>query len=40
VLILFTPVYDMCKAVERGMRIESVRLLKKSGGKSGDIALQ
>jgi len=28
-------VYDMCKAVDRGMRIESVRLLEKSGGKSG-----
>jgi cyclic pyranopterin phosphate synthase len=25
----------MCKAVDRGMRIESVRLLEKSGGKSG-----
>ncbi len=29
-------VYDMCKAVERGMRIEGVRLVAKSGGKSGD----
>jgi len=28
-------VYDMCKAVDRGMRIESVRLLEKRGGKSG-----
>jgi len=28
-------VYDMCKAVDRGMRIEAVRLLEKSGGKSG-----
>ncbi len=28
-------VYDMCKAVDRGMRIEGVRLLAKSGGKSG-----
>ncbi|MCA9830574.1 MAG: cyclic pyranopterin monophosphate synthase MoaC [Dehalococcoidia bacterium] len=28
-------VYDMCKAVDRAMRIESVRLLAKSGGKSG-----
>jgi cyclic pyranopterin phosphate synthase len=27
--------YDMCKAVDRGMTIESVRLLEKSGGKSG-----
>ncbi|MDJ0683419.1 MAG: cyclic pyranopterin monophosphate synthase MoaC [Alphaproteobacteria bacterium] len=29
-------VYDMCKAVDRGMRIEAVRLVQKSGGKSGD----
>ncbi|TQV79139.1 cyclic pyranopterin monophosphate synthase MoaC [Denitrobaculum tricleocarpae] len=28
-------VYDMCKAVDRGMRITEVRLLHKSGGKSG-----
>jgi cyclic pyranopterin phosphate synthase len=28
-------IYDMCKAVDRGMRIESIRLLEKSGGKSG-----
>jgi cyclic pyranopterin phosphate synthase len=28
-------VYDMCKAVDRGMRIENVRLVHKSGGKSG-----
>ena len=28
-------VYDMCKAVDRGMRIEGVRLLEKYGGKSG-----
>jgi len=29
-------VYDMVKAAERGVRIESVELLSKSGGKSGD----
>ena len=29
-------IYDMAKAVDRGMRIESVRLLEKRGGKSGD----
>ena len=29
-------VYDMCKAVDRGMRIEAVRLVSKSGGASGD----
>lgn len=28
-------IYDMCKAVDRGMTIESVRMLEKSGGKSG-----
>ena len=28
-------VYDMCKAVDRGMEIMDVRLLKKEGGKSG-----
>ena len=27
--------YDMCKAVDRGMEVESVRLLTKEGGKSG-----
>ena len=28
-------IYDMCKAIDRGMTIESVGLLEKSGGKSG-----
>lgn len=28
-------VYDMCKAADRGMHIENIRLVKKSGGKSG-----
>ncbi len=28
-------IYDMCKAADRGMQIEGVRLLEKSGGKSG-----
>jgi len=28
-------VYDMCKAADRGMRIEAVALIEKSGGKSG-----
>ncbi len=28
-------IYDMCKAVDRGMRIENIRLLEKKGGKSG-----
>jgi cyclic pyranopterin monophosphate synthase len=33
-------IYDMCKAVDRGMRIEGVRLSRKSGGKSGEIILE
>jgi len=28
-------VYDMCKAVDRGMVISEIRLIHKSGGKSG-----
>ena len=28
--------YDMVKAADRGMRIEGIRLLEKSGGRSGD----
>jgi len=29
-------IYDMCKAIDRGMVVTDLRLLKKSGGKSGD----
>lgn len=29
-------IYDMCKAVDKGMQIRHVRLLEKRGGKSGD----
>ncbi|MES2700028.1 MAG: cyclic pyranopterin monophosphate synthase MoaC, partial [Pseudomonadota bacterium] len=29
-------IYDMAKALEKGMVIEHVRLLEKTGGKSGD----
>ena len=32
--------YDMCKSVDRAMRIEAVRLVSKRGGKSGDIVLE
>ncbi|MGZ8229158.1 MAG: cyclic pyranopterin monophosphate synthase MoaC, partial [Burkholderiales bacterium] len=28
-------IYDMCKAIDRGMRIEHIRLLEKLGGRSG-----
>lgn len=36
VSIAALTIYDMCKAIDRGMRIGEVRLLKKSGGKSGE----
>ena len=35
VQVALLTVYDMCKAVDRGMRIEAVRLVEKLGGKSG-----
>jgi cyclic pyranopterin phosphate synthase len=35
VQVALLTIYDMCKAVDRGMTIESVRLLEKAGGKSG-----
>ena len=35
VSVALLTVYDMAKAVDRGMRIESVRLLEKEGGRSG-----
>ena len=36
VQVALLTIYDMCKAVDRGMVIENVRLLGKSGGKSGN----
>ena len=36
VQVSLLTVYDMCKAVDRGMTIENVGLFKKSGGNSGD----
>lgn len=33
-------IYDMCKAIDRGMKIETIRLVRKSGGKSGKIELE
>jgi len=40
VAVACLTVYDMCKAIDRGMRIGEIRLLRKSGGKSGDIQLE
>jgi len=34
--VALLTIYDMCKAVDRGMTISDVRLMAKSGGKSGD----
>ena len=41
-LLLFAllTIYDMLKAVDRGMRISEIRLAQKRGGKSGDILLE
>lgn len=36
VSIAALTVYDMCKAVDRGMTVEQIRLEQKAGGKSGD----
>ncbi len=33
-------IYDMCKAVDRAMRITNIHLVRKSGGKSGEIVLE
>jgi len=33
-------IYDMCKAVDRGMHIHNIRLMRKTGGKSGNIILE
>ena len=35
VAVAALSVYDMCKAVDRGMRIDNIRLVHKAGGKSG-----
>jgi cyclic pyranopterin phosphate synthase len=33
--VALLTIYDMCKAIDRGMRIESIQLEEKRGGKSG-----
>ncbi len=33
-------IYDMCKAIDQTMRIDSIRLVSKSGGKSGTVVLE
>ncbi len=36
VQVALLTIYDMCKAVDRGMVMGDVKLLEKSGGKSGE----
>ena len=40
VAVAALTIYDMAKAVDRAMRIEGVRLVRKSGGRSGDFTLE
>jgi len=35
VQVALLTIYDMCKAVERGMTLTDIRLLEKTGGRSG-----
>ena len=36
VQVALLTIYDMCKAVDRTMRLTDIRLIEKSGGRSGD----
>jgi len=40
VAVAALTIYDMCKAVDRAMRITNIRLVRKSGGKSGEVILE
>ncbi|MCC6026547.1 MAG: cyclic pyranopterin monophosphate synthase MoaC [Caldimicrobium sp.] len=40
VTISALTIYDMCKALHKGIRIENIRLVYKSGGKSGEVVLE
>ncbi len=40
VTVAALTIYDMCKMVERGIKIQDIRLARKSGGKSGSIVLE
>lgn len=33
-------IYDMCKAIDKTMRVSDIRLAKKTGGKSGDFIIE
>ena len=38
--VALLTIYDMCKAVDRGMTISGVRLMEKHGGKSGSFVAE
>ncbi|MCK4473287.1 MAG: cyclic pyranopterin monophosphate synthase MoaC, partial [Anaerolineae bacterium] len=40
VAVAALTIYDMCKATDRAMHITNIRLVRKSGGKSGEILLE
>ncbi len=40
VAISALTIYDMCKTVDQSLRLENIRLIKKSGGKSGTVILE
>jgi cyclic pyranopterin phosphate synthase len=40
VAVAALTIYDMCKSIDTTMKIENVRLVKKSGGKSGTVVLE
>lgn len=40
VSIAALTIYDMCKAVDKGMKIQNIRLIKKTGGRSGELLLE
>jgi cyclic pyranopterin monophosphate synthase len=40
VAVAALTIYDMCKSVDRGMRLGNIRLVRKSGGKSGTTVLE
>jgi len=40
VAVAALTIYDMCKAVDRAMHVTNIRLIRKSGGKSGEIILE
>ncbi|MDY6918222.1 MAG: cyclic pyranopterin monophosphate synthase MoaC [Chloroflexota bacterium] len=40
VAVAALTIYDMCKAVDPGMKLDAIRLVRKSGGKSGTVVLE